>query len=110
MRSIWFKARYVAPILAGDKTDTVRPVGTRRPPRVGELVGLSVGARAPFAAAIVTAVDQVDAGELDPDRRADVARLCGDAGQYLRIRFRVLRPPVRESPPAAAPRPAAAAR
>lgn len=109
MRSLWFKQRYLAPILAGEKTDTVRGLNCR-PPKVGELIGLAVGPRPAFAAAVVTAVQEVDAADLDPERRAAVAGMCSESRRYLRIAFRVLRPPPKESRPAAAPRPAAAAR
>src|SRR5688500_18778746 len=96
MRQLWFKQMFVAPIVAGEKTDTVRKPRDRAGrdvlPKVGETVGLSVGAARPFAEAVVVGREDVRAADLDPQRRALVASMCGGAGELLtRVVFRVTR-------------------
>jgi hypothetical protein len=87
MRSLWFKQRYVAPILAGEKRDTVR-LRTRL--AAGDVIGLSVGPRTPFATAEILSVERVTLADLMPERAAEVAALVGEAEYFVRIRFRVL--------------------
>ncbi len=90
MRAIWFKKSFVAPILSGEKSDTYRGGGFRKP-HVGQMVGLSVGPRLPFATALVTAVEDVDPASIEPSRRAAVAGMCGDTTERLvRVAFRVV--------------------
>jgi hypothetical protein len=64
---VYFKARHVAPILAGAKTDTVR-APSRRLPRVGQVVPASVGPIAPFAWLRITAAADVAARDLPPEQ------------------------------------------
>lgn len=99
MRSIWFKQRFVAPIVAGEKTDTYRPpldrAGNCRLPAVGEVVGLSVGAATPFAEAQITAVERVSVADMDPARRRLVASMSGaveltENGRKTGTRFKSL--------------------
>lgn len=91
MRHIWFKQRFVEPIVAREKTDTYR--GDKfRAPAVGETVGLAVGPRPPFAHAVVERVERVRADSIDPARHATVEEICADAGELLtHVVFRVTR-------------------
>jgi hypothetical protein len=89
MKMLWFKGALVADILVRRKTDTIRKRSARLPV-VGEMVGLSVGPRAPFATAQIVAVE--DVRDLPPDRAAQAAELGIDlAGDLVRIEFRVNR-------------------
>jgi hypothetical protein len=58
MKTLWFKAKYVDDVVAGKKTDTVRPASIRLP-AVGELLALSVGPQRPFRFARVMRIRRV---------------------------------------------------
>lgn len=85
MRALWFKQRYVAPILAGEKTDTIRQ---RTALRVGDRVPLTVGPRPPFAHAEILAVEHL--ADVAPARRAEAEALVGPLGdEAVRIVFAI---------------------
>ena len=90
MKTLWFKSEFVAPILSGDKCDTIRKPSNRLP-GVGDEVAFSVGPRRPFARAIITTVELIDpASDVASSRAAQVARCYGSlGGQMARIRFRI---------------------
>ena len=98
MRRLWFKQIYVKPILAGEKTDTIRSPDSRDWP-VGQTVALSVGPRRPFAEAIVTAFESIPASDLG-DRLAVVQSFYGQHPTYKRLAFRVTRVLDPVTPPA----------
>lgn len=73
--------------LSGTKVDTIRKRHAGLP-RLGEVVGLSVGPRRAFATAIVVAVEPVS--ELPAERRDELAAIYGDdARDMVRVSFRV---------------------
>lgn len=89
MRSLWFKQRYVASILDGSKTDTIRAA---RPglPRPGEIVTLNVGPRPAFAHAQILSIEPVAEDELGADRLETVRQDCSQSGSLVRLRFELL--------------------
>lgn len=86
---MWFKQRYVAAILNGDKTETLRRLDARVP-AAGSIVPASVGPIRPFAWLHIDAVDIIAAADLSEQRRAEVAALLGVAERYQRITFHVV--------------------
>lgn len=86
MKSLWFKAEFVAAILDGSKCDTIRRASNRLP-AAGERVALSVGPRAPFAYAEIVSVKRA---RIPAARRAAVAKIYGDAADLITLRFRLL--------------------
>ena len=94
MKTLWFKAEFVAAIMAGSKRDTIRRSGTRLP-RVGDTVAFSVGPRRPFATAKIIAVEDCARESLAPSRAAQVAGCYGDSiGEPMtRVVFEVLQAP-----------------
>jgi hypothetical protein len=89
MKTLWFKSQFVDPILRGDKIDTIRPIDRRRFV-VGERIGLTVGARPPFAVAIITSIEEVDAASIEIARLASVKVLIGAAARYRKIGFELV--------------------
>lgn len=86
---MWFRAEFVAAILAGAKTDTIRRA-TSRVPKVGAIVGASVGPRKPFARLLILAVEPV-IEEPSNERVAQLGR-CGIATTeaLVLVRFALL--------------------
>lgn len=85
MRSLWFKNCFVAPILSGEKSNTIRRPSSRLP-AVGETVALTVGPRPPFAYASIVAVEPVD--EMPDNRTAQIRDCLGEsAGPLVRLSF-----------------------
>ena len=70
---LFFKEIYRAPILAGEKTDTIRL--PKRLPRVGSIVQACVGPSRIFARLRITASEPVSA--LSPERAAQVEACYG---------------------------------
>jgi len=89
MRHLWFKARFVEAILAGEKRDTIRARSSRLPTE-GSIVALSVGPRRPFAFARIIAIES--AAEVMPDRMASATACLGDRARddLALIRFRLV--------------------
>lgn len=75
MKTIWFKGKYVEPILFGSKTDTVRK-NSNRLPSVGDEVKFTVGPRPAFAIAKVDSIEKID--KLPDERRLQVVECLGD--------------------------------
>jgi len=75
MKTLWFKGKYVHPILSGSKTDTVRK-NSNRLPNEGEQVKLTVGPRPAFAIAVVDSIES--ANELPEWRRKQVVECLSD--------------------------------
>ena len=89
--ALWFKSEFVAPILKGQKTDTIRKDSDRLPVS-GEIVSFSVGPRPAFARALIVSVAPVSLSDLDPERRAQVVQSLGKSKQRLvRLTFSVCR-------------------
>lgn len=89
MRSLWFKQCFVADILAGRKTDTMRPLSARLP-AAGDLVRLCVGPRPPFAEAKIKSVEIIELVSLSAERRGALSRCYRDPPSRLaRLVFRV---------------------
>lgn len=88
MKALWFKSEFVAPILAGEKRDTVR-VASSRLPGVDEVVRLTVGPWPPFAHARIERVEPVNVEELTDDRRAQLATFIDSGKPLLRLIFSV---------------------
>lgn len=59
MKTLWFKACYVQPILHGTKTNTIRKQ-SKRLPTIGETVAFSVGPRRPFCHARVVRLNKIN--------------------------------------------------
>jgi hypothetical protein len=91
MRSLWFKRRYVGPILSGQKRDTLR---AKPPARLdtGEIVAASVGPIRPFALLRIEAIQPVTLADLDAETRAAFRAIypAAEAETVWHIRFRVI--------------------
>jgi uncharacterized protein YqfB (UPF0267 family) len=103
MTSIWFQQRFVEAILSGEKTDTIRKIGRRPPPLVGETVAFSVGPRPPFATATVTAVVEIRAKDLSADYCELLRGIYGDFDRLRKISFTLMPSQLLESQIAAPP-------
>ena len=88
MRGLWFKEKFVAAILSGEKTDTIR---TSCSLSLGEVVRLSVGPRPHFALAKILSVEKLVLAELPESRRHSVIECYPDGvpAPLWRIEFRV---------------------
>ena len=75
MKTMWFKGKYVEPILSGAKSDTVRK-NSNRLPKQGEKVKFTVGPRAAFAIAVVDSIESIH--ELPELRLKQVVECLGD--------------------------------
>ena len=89
MLSIWFQRRWVEPILAGEKRDTIRAKRGHYQP--GEIIQAQVGPKPPFCLLRIEAIERVSAHDLSPDRASRLASLY-DAGieWYWRLVFQVV--------------------
>lgn len=86
-QGLWFKGRYVQPILRGEKQDTVRP--TTELER-GDIVGASVGPRAPFAWLEITEVRHgITIDDLDDEHAAAIRETYPSRRTFAQIFFRV---------------------
>ncbi len=67
MASLWFKKRYVEPILSGQKTSTIR----MKKPKVGvgDTVTFHVGPKPSFATVQIQSVEEVAFDDLPPARK-----------------------------------------
>lgn len=91
MKTLWFKFEFVAPILSGEKRDTIRAQSTRLP-RVGDVVAFSVGPRTPFAQCVIDRIETVTPDDLPQDRSQQLARCAIDATKPLvRLMFSLSR-------------------
>lgn len=88
MPTLWFKQCYVAPILAGDKTSTVRRGHQDWP--IGERVALAIGPRHLFAHVEIVGCAHLRRDELSVSEAEAVASLYPDAEQFTRLHFRLL--------------------
>ena len=88
MANLWFKQRYVDPILAGEKTATIR----RKRPRFGEgdLVSFHVGPKSPFAVARIASMEEVAFKSLDETAQEGVRSIYGERATVWRIGFEVV--------------------
>lgn len=82
MKTLWFKSEFVAPILSGEKRDTIRAQSTRLP-RAGDVVAFSVGPRAPFAQCIIDRVETITPRNLTQRRSQQLERCAIDATKPL---------------------------
>jgi hypothetical protein len=90
VKTLWFKQVFVADILRGVKTDTIRRESNRLP-AIGDTIGLSVGARAPFAVARIVRRRRVRLDRLSDKRRAQLGLCYADpAERMIRLTFEVL--------------------
>lgn len=95
MKTLWFKQCHVSPILAGEKTDTIRRKSGRLP-NEGDIVALSVGPRLPFCTAEIMRREPIDLSALSPTRRDEVLGIYVDeTGPMTRLTFRILDTPMR---------------
>lgn len=93
MKTLWFKQCYVAPILAGEKIDTIRRESNRLP-NVGDQVALTVGPRPAFGAAEIVQRELIDLESLTETRRREVLGIYADeTGPMTRLTFRLLDTP-----------------
>lgn len=84
MRSLWFKACYVAAILRGEKTHTIRAGHLDIAP--GTLLPASVGPRRPFAMLEVLSCEYISRADLAPEE-ADALAIYPQAEHFTRLRF-----------------------
>ncbi len=91
MKSLWFKQKFVEPILTGAKTDTVRRPSARLP-KEGDTVMFQVGPKPPFATALITRVQEIGIDHLSEAHKRDVLACfpCDDTVPLVRIEFTVL--------------------
>lgn len=75
MKTLWFKGKYVEPILSGSKADTVRK-NSPRLPKEGEKVKFTVGPRPEFAIAVIDSIERINS--LPEWRRKQVIECLGD--------------------------------
>lgn len=88
MRHVWFKACYVATILAGEKTSTIRAKHPHL--EAGQEFAMSVGPKRPFAKAIVESVEQLTLDDLSEKEREGVATIYEGMPQtFWRLTFRL---------------------
>lgn len=86
-QGLWFKGRYVQPILRGEKQDTVRPTTDLER---GDIVGASVGPRAPFAWLEITEVRRgITIDQLDDEHAAAIRETYPRLSRFAQIFFRV---------------------
>jgi len=86
---LFFKQIYRAPILSGEKTDTIRPA--KRLPRVGSVVQACVGPSRIFARLVITAHEAVQVDQLESTRVGQVAACYSDtSAPMVRLRFAVI--------------------
>jgi uncharacterized protein YqfB (UPF0267 family) len=85
---LFFKEIYRQPILSGEKTDTIR--GSKRLPRVGQVMQACVGPSRIFADLVITAVEPIS--QLSTSRAAQVmACYSGEIPpEAVRLSFDVL--------------------
>ena len=87
MRTLWFKEIFVAAILSGAKTTTVRKI-SKRLPVAGELVAFSVGPRVPFTYAQITKIERVT--RLSKEKRLELADIYGrDTQKLVQLSFEI---------------------
>lgn len=87
--NLWFKQKYVEPIITGEKTDTLRKPTSKWMPE-GTLISLSVGPRTPFALARITACEVVKTRDLSEERRESLRKLIGDSPVCQRLAFEIV--------------------
>ena len=95
---LWFKKKYVEPILSGEKTSTIRP----KKPRVavGDIVTFHVGPKPAFASAEILSVKEVLFSSLPEVRQQGVRAIygsepslfgeCKDPETVWRVQFQVV--------------------
>jgi len=88
--TLWFKQKYVAPILSGEKSDTIRKASSRLP-AADNVVSFAVGPRPAFARARVLSVEPIDLDDIEPERRAELLRYYG-VEPLVCIRFELIDP------------------
>ncbi len=88
MRQLWFKQRYVDPILTGEKTSTIRA----KQPRFteGDAVTFHVGPRPAFAIVRIVSIGQRRFASLDPTTQEGVGSIYGDCTTVWRIAFQLV--------------------
>lgn len=91
--SLWFKGIYMAPILAGEKTRTLRRPSSRLP-QTGAVVRAQVGPRPPFALLEITSVRQLYRSTLDADYQAELEAIYPGQEQFTELQFRVIPQPM----------------
>lgn len=91
MKAIWFKQKYVSPILSGEKADTIRDGDQRHKFAVGDTLNASVGSRPAFARLKVEAVELINIDNLPVERGLALLNLYPNTkGVMTRIAFSVL--------------------
>ena len=88
MKTLWFKARYVDPILTGQKTHTIRA----RAPKlgVGEIIDVSVGPRTPFARVKILDISTVDLCALPVEEQRSIADLYPGVTALAKLDFQLI--------------------
>ena len=96
MRFLFFKQRYVGPILRGEKRSTLR--AERRGLAVGDVVRACVGVSRPFADLEITSVALREVADFSEARRAELLALYPGIERAWQVGFRLLRT-IREEAP-----------
>lgn len=87
---MWFKQRFVRDIVIGAKVDTIRKE-SRRLPRVGDTINVSVGPRSPFASLRIVCITPVATENIAPDRQASLKSMVDTSQPMVQIAFEVVR-------------------
>lgn len=88
MKTIWFKGKYIEPILDGTKTDTIRKGIIQIKP--GAIIPAQNGPRKPFARLKILSCAPIDISDLPPERQAGVRSIYGDCSTLTKIKFSIL--------------------
>ena len=90
MKTLWFKQQYVAPILSGQKVDTIRRAKSLNLFSIGECISASVGPRTPFAILRILGLNAIDIILLAPERQHPLHQLYPGETVLTRISFQVV--------------------
>lgn len=86
-QSLWFKQKYVEPILCGEKTHTIRPNCPRL--KVGDRVLFQVGPRKAFCRVLIGRIEQIAVDDLDESQRVELRAIYPGIRDGWRIHFAV---------------------
>jgi hypothetical protein len=91
MKMVWFKQKFVEPILRKQKINTVRKKSSRNP-AAGDIVGFQVGPRTPFCMARIKEIRPIAVSDLPTEHQQDVFKCFNgrDLPEMVQIFFEIL--------------------